>query len=117
MPLSFTWNIIIDAAYFYLVFCITLLLCREKFGQEVNSLAPKSSHSLSKTKSLVKSLMNRAELLLHVTIAAQSGLTRSISGTPADTPGTERKTKNDGNTQYNSCGGRNCFRSMIFCQN
>lgn len=32
--------------------------------------------------------MNRAELLLHVTIAAQSGITRSISGTPAETPGT-----------------------------
>lgn len=31
--------------------------------------------------------MNRAELLLHVTIAAQSGITRSISGTPAETPG------------------------------
>ncbi|XP_043571193.1 probable E3 ubiquitin-protein ligase HECTD4 [Chiloscyllium plagiosum] len=63
-----------------------VLLLREKFGQEVNSLMPKSSHSLAKTKTLVKSLMNRAELLLHVTIAAQAGLTRSISGTPADTP-------------------------------
>ncbi|XP_048467693.1 probable E3 ubiquitin-protein ligase HECTD4 [Rhincodon typus] len=63
-----------------------VLLLREKFGQEVNSLVPKSSHSLAKTKTLVKSLMNRAELLLHVTIAAQAGLTRSISGTPADTP-------------------------------
>ncbi|XP_059510969.1 probable E3 ubiquitin-protein ligase HECTD4 isoform X1 [Stegostoma tigrinum] len=63
-----------------------VLLLREKFGQEVNSLVPKSSHSLAKTKILVKSLMNRAELLLHVTIAAQAGLTRSISGTPADTP-------------------------------
>lgn len=44
---------------------------------------------MAKTKTLVKSLMNRAELLLHVTIAAQSGLTRSISGTPAETPGAE----------------------------
>uniref|UniRef100_A0A4W3K6B9 HECT domain E3 ubiquitin protein ligase 4 n=1 Tax=Callorhinchus milii TaxID=7868 RepID=A0A4W3K6B9_CALMI len=63
-----------------------VLLLREKFGQEINSLLPKSSHCLPKTKALVRSLMNRAELLLHVTIAAQSGLTRSISGTPADTP-------------------------------
>lgn len=63
-------------------------LSREKFLQEVNSLTQKPSHPLAKTKTLVKSLMNRAELLLHVTIAAQSGLTRSISGTPAETPGT-----------------------------
>ncbi|PNI64599.1 HECTD4 isoform 3 [Pan troglodytes] len=62
------------------------LLQREKFLQEVNSLIQKPSHPLAKTKTLVKSLMNRAELLLHVTIAAQSGLTRSISGTPAETP-------------------------------
>lgn len=54
----------------------------------MNSLIQKPSHPLAKTKTLVKSLMNRAELLLHVTIAAQSGLTRSISGTPAETPGT-----------------------------
>lgn len=65
-----------------------VLLYREKFLQEVNSLIQKPSHPLAKTKTLVKSLMNRAELLLHVTIAAQSGLTRSISGTPAETPGT-----------------------------
>jgi hypothetical protein len=63
-------------------------LFREKFLQEVNSLAQKPSHPLAKTKTLVRSLMNRAELLLHVTIAAQAGLTRSISGTPAETPGT-----------------------------
>jgi len=60
---------------------------REKFFQEVNSLVQKTSHPLAKTKTLVKSLMNRAELLLHVTIAAQAGITRSISGTPAETPG------------------------------
>lgn len=65
-----------------------VLSLREKFLQEVNSLTQKPSHPLTKTKTLVKSLMNRAELLLHVTIAAQSGLTRSISGTPAETPGT-----------------------------
>uniref|UniRef100_A0A8C0HHZ9 HECT domain E3 ubiquitin protein ligase 4 n=1 Tax=Chelonoidis abingdonii TaxID=106734 RepID=A0A8C0HHZ9_CHEAB len=58
----------------------------EKFFQEVNSLIQKPSHPLAKTKTLVKSLMNRAELLLHVTIAAQAGITRSISGTPAETP-------------------------------
>ncbi|XP_006894741.1 PREDICTED: probable E3 ubiquitin-protein ligase HECTD4 [Elephantulus edwardii] len=63
-----------------------VLSLREKFLQEVNSLIQKPSHPLTKTKTLVKSLMNRAELLLHVTIAAQSGLTRSISGTPAETP-------------------------------
>ncbi|KAM7332053.1 hypothetical protein ACRRTK_008761 [Alexandromys fortis] len=63
-----------------------VLSLREKFLQEVNSLTQKPSHPLAKTKTLVKSLMNRAELLLHVTIAAQAGLTRSISGTPAETP-------------------------------
>ncbi|XP_038229208.1 probable E3 ubiquitin-protein ligase HECTD4 isoform X4 [Dermochelys coriacea] len=63
-----------------------VLSLREKFFQEVNSLIQKPSHSLAKTKILVKSLMNRAELLLHVTIAAQAGITRSISGTPAETP-------------------------------
>ncbi|XP_069475595.1 probable E3 ubiquitin-protein ligase HECTD4 isoform X3 [Ambystoma mexicanum] len=63
-----------------------VLSLREKFFQEVNSLTPKSSHLMTKTKTLVKSLMNRAELLLHVTIAAQSGITRSISGTPTETP-------------------------------
>uniref|UniRef100_A0A8C9FMB8 HECT domain E3 ubiquitin protein ligase 4 n=1 Tax=Pavo cristatus TaxID=9049 RepID=A0A8C9FMB8_PAVCR len=63
-----------------------VLALREKFFQEVNSLIQKTYHPLAKTKALVKSLMNRAELLLHVTIAAQSGITRSISGTPAETP-------------------------------
>ncbi|XP_034647326.1 probable E3 ubiquitin-protein ligase HECTD4 [Trachemys scripta elegans] len=63
-----------------------VLSLREKFFQEVNSLIQKPSHPLAKTKTLVKSLMNRAELLLHVTIAAQAGITRSISGTPAETP-------------------------------
>ncbi|XP_066465637.1 probable E3 ubiquitin-protein ligase HECTD4 [Tiliqua scincoides] len=63
-----------------------VLSLREKFFQEVNSLLQKPLHPMAKTKTLVKSLMNRAELLLHVTIAAQSGLTRSISGTPAETP-------------------------------
>ncbi|XP_058850690.1 probable E3 ubiquitin-protein ligase HECTD4 isoform X1 [Acipenser ruthenus] len=60
-----------------------VLTLREKFTQEVNSLIQKAAIPLVKTKALVKSLMNRAELLLHVTIAAQS---RSLSGTPADTP-------------------------------
>lgn len=69
--------------------CTLAFPSREKFLQEVNSLTQKPSHPLAKTKTLVKSLMNRAELLLHVTIAAQSGLTRSISGTPAETPGTK----------------------------
>ncbi|KAL7986606.1 hypothetical protein Chor_012889 [Crotalus horridus] len=63
-----------------------VLSLREKFFQEVNSVVQKPLHPMAKTKILVKSLMNRAELLLHVTIAAQSGLTRSISGTPAETP-------------------------------
>uniref|UniRef100_A0A8C3PY49 HECT domain E3 ubiquitin protein ligase 4 n=1 Tax=Chrysolophus pictus TaxID=9089 RepID=A0A8C3PY49_CHRPC len=63
-----------------------VLALREKFFQEVNSLIQRTYHPLAKTKALVKSLMNRAELLLHVTIAAQSGITRSISGTPAETP-------------------------------
>ncbi|XP_030886513.1 probable E3 ubiquitin-protein ligase HECTD4 [Leptonychotes weddellii] len=63
-----------------------VLSLREKFLQEVNSVIQKPSHPLAKTKTLVKSLMNRAELLLHVTISAQPGLTRSISGTPAETP-------------------------------
>ncbi|KAG9487790.1 hypothetical protein GDO78_007527 [Eleutherodactylus coqui] len=58
----------------------------QKFFQEVNSSTQKSSHAMAKTKILVKSLMNRAELLLHVTIAAQSGITRSISNTPTEPP-------------------------------
>nr|XP_030141340.3 probable E3 ubiquitin-protein ligase HECTD4 isoform X3 [Taeniopygia guttata] len=70
-----------------------VLALREKFYQEVNSLIQKTSHPLAKTKTLVKSLMNRAELLLHVTIAAQSGITRSISGTPAETPACKSATE------------------------
>ncbi|XP_030141338.4 probable E3 ubiquitin-protein ligase HECTD4 isoform X1 [Taeniopygia guttata] len=70
-----------------------VLALREKFFQEVNSLIQKTSHPLAKTKTLVKSLMNRAELLLHVTIAAQSGITRSISGTPAETPACKSATE------------------------
>ncbi|XP_043924358.1 probable E3 ubiquitin-protein ligase HECTD4 isoform X2 [Protopterus annectens] len=63
-----------------------VLSLREKFFQEVNSLVPKTSHPMAKTKALVKSLMNRAELLLHVTIAAQPGISRSVSDTPAESP-------------------------------
>uniref|UniRef100_A0A674GWM8 HECT domain E3 ubiquitin protein ligase 4 n=1 Tax=Taeniopygia guttata TaxID=59729 RepID=A0A674GWM8_TAEGU len=70
-----------------------VLALRSKFYQEVNSLIQKTSHPLAKTKTLVKSLMNRAELLLHVTIAAQSGITRSISGTPAETPACKSATE------------------------
>lgn len=44
----------------------------------------RSSTSLAKTKALVKSLMNRTELLLHVTIAPHC---RSLTTTPAGTPG------------------------------
>lgn len=58
--------------------------CREKFFQEVNSLQQKTGGPLAKTRSLVKSLMNRTELLLHVTIAPHS---RSLAGTPSGTPG------------------------------
>nr|XP_014344074.1 PREDICTED: probable E3 ubiquitin-protein ligase HECTD4 [Latimeria chalumnae] len=63
-----------------------VLSLRDKFFQEMNLLVQKPTHPLAKTKALVKSLMNRADLLLHVTISAQSGITRSISGTPAETP-------------------------------
>lgn len=44
----------------------------------------RSGMSLAKTKALVKSLMNRTELLLHVTIAPHC---RSLNSTPAGTPG------------------------------
>lgn len=47
----------------------------------------KSSIPLAKTKALVKSLMNRTELLLHVTIAPHC---RSLTSTPAGTPGPGR---------------------------
>jgi hypothetical protein len=62
---------------------------REKFFQEVNSVHLKSGVPLAKTKSLVKSLMNRTELLLHVTIAPHC---RSLNTTPAGTPGTPQLT-------------------------
>uniref|UniRef100_A0A6Q2ZID3 HECT domain-containing protein n=1 Tax=Esox lucius TaxID=8010 RepID=A0A6Q2ZID3_ESOLU len=60
-----------------------VLTLREKFFQEVNSIHLKSAVSLAKTKALVKSLMNRTELLLHVTIAPHC---RSLTATPAGTP-------------------------------
>ncbi|CDQ98865.1 unnamed protein product, partial [Oncorhynchus mykiss] len=60
-----------------------VLTLREKFFQEVNSVHLKSGVPLAKTKALVKSLMNRTELLLHVTIAPHC---RSLSTTPAGTP-------------------------------
>lgn len=65
---------------------LTLCICtnREKFFQEVNTMHLRSSTSLAKTKALVKSLMNRTELLLHVTIAPHC---RSLTTTPAGTPG------------------------------
>ncbi|XP_016117996.1 probable E3 ubiquitin-protein ligase HECTD4, partial [Sinocyclocheilus grahami] len=56
----------------------------EKFFHEVNSTQQqRSSVSLVKTKALVKSLINRSELLLHVTIAPQC---KSLSSTPTCTP-------------------------------
>lgn len=58
---------------------------REKFFHEVNSTQQqRSSVPLTKTKALVKSLINRSELLLHVTIAPQC---KSLSTTPTCTPG------------------------------
>ncbi|XP_046872567.1 probable E3 ubiquitin-protein ligase HECTD4 isoform X1 [Hypomesus transpacificus] len=60
-----------------------VLSLREKFFQEVNSMHVKSAAPLAKTKALVKSLMNRTELLLHVTIAPHC---RSLTTTPAGTP-------------------------------
>ncbi|KAG5840240.1 hypothetical protein ANANG_G00186720 [Anguilla anguilla] len=59
-----------------------VLALREKFFQEVNSLQ-RSAAPLAKTKALVKSLTNRTELLLHVTIAPHC---RSLSSTPTGTP-------------------------------
>lgn len=47
----------------------------------------RSGTSLAKTKALMKSLMNRTELLLHVTIAPHS---RSLTSTPVGTPGQGR---------------------------
>ncbi|XP_061115937.1 probable E3 ubiquitin-protein ligase HECTD4 isoform X3 [Conger conger] len=59
-----------------------VLALREKFLQEVNSLQ-RSAAPLAKTKALVRSLMNRTELLLHVTIAPHC---RSLTSTPTSTP-------------------------------
>lgn len=58
---------------------------REKFFQEVNVAHIKDSTPLVKTKTLVRSLMNRSELLLHVTIAPHC---RSLTSTPAGTSST-----------------------------
>uniref|UniRef100_A0A8D3DKM7 HECT domain-containing protein n=1 Tax=Scophthalmus maximus TaxID=52904 RepID=A0A8D3DKM7_SCOMX len=60
-----------------------VLALRQKFFQEVNTTHLRSSTPLAKTKALVKSLMNRTELLLHVTIAPHC---RSLTTTPAGTP-------------------------------
>ncbi|KAJ7994262.1 hypothetical protein DPEC_G00264060 [Dallia pectoralis] len=60
-----------------------VLTLRERFFQEVNSIHLKSAVPLAKTKALVKRLMNRTELLLHVTIAPHR---RSLNSTPAGTP-------------------------------
>ncbi|KAG7243852.1 hypothetical protein INR49_006006 [Caranx melampygus] len=68
---------------------------QEKFFQEVNSAHIRSSTPLVKTKALVKSLMNRTELLLHVTIAPHC---RSLTTTPAGTPGPASKSVSDAKT-------------------
>ncbi|KTF74064.1 hypothetical protein cypCar_00046878 [Cyprinus carpio] len=61
-----------------------VMALREKFFHEVNSTQQqRSSVSLAKTRALVKSLINRSELLLHVTIAPQC---KSLSSTPTCTP-------------------------------
>uniref|UniRef100_A0A8C1PPD2 HECT domain E3 ubiquitin protein ligase 4 n=1 Tax=Cyprinus carpio TaxID=7962 RepID=A0A8C1PPD2_CYPCA len=61
-----------------------VMALREKFFHEVNSTQQqRSSVPLTKTKALVKSLINRSELLLHVTIAPQC---KSLSTTPTCTP-------------------------------
>ncbi|XP_062874264.1 probable E3 ubiquitin-protein ligase HECTD4 isoform X2 [Trichomycterus rosablanca] len=60
-----------------------VITLREKFFQEVNTTQQsRTAPPLVKTKSLVKSLMNRSELLLHVTIAPHS---RSLATTPTNT--------------------------------
>uniref|UniRef100_A0A8B9JW99 HECT domain E3 ubiquitin protein ligase 4 n=1 Tax=Astyanax mexicanus TaxID=7994 RepID=A0A8B9JW99_ASTMX len=57
---------------------------RDRFFQEVNSMQQsRNAVPLTKTKALVKSLMNRSELLLHVTIAPHC---RSVTTTPTSTP-------------------------------
>uniref|UniRef100_A0AAY5EB62 HECT domain-containing protein n=1 Tax=Electrophorus electricus TaxID=8005 RepID=A0AAY5EB62_ELEEL len=61
-----------------------VMALREKFFQEVSSMQQsRSAVPLAKTKALVKSLMNRSELLLHVTIAPHC---RSLTTTPTGTP-------------------------------
>ncbi|XP_062371736.1 probable E3 ubiquitin-protein ligase HECTD4 isoform X2 [Sardina pilchardus] len=61
-----------------------VLALRERFFQDVSSLQQgRASLCLVKTKALVKSLMNRTELLLHVTIAPHC---RSLTTTPTGTP-------------------------------
>ncbi|XP_005729506.1 probable E3 ubiquitin-protein ligase HECTD4 isoform X5 [Pundamilia nyererei] len=72
-----------------------VLALREKFFQEVNSKHIRSSSPLAKTKTLVKSLMNRTELLLHVTIAPHC---RSLTSTPAGTPGPASQSVSDAKT-------------------
>ncbi|XP_029685253.1 LOW QUALITY PROTEIN: probable E3 ubiquitin-protein ligase HECTD4 [Takifugu rubripes] len=69
-----------------------VLSLREKFFQDVNTGHLRSGPSLAKTKALMKSLMNRSELLLHVTIASQC---RSLTNTPAGTPGPASKSVSD----------------------
>ncbi|XP_063042342.1 probable E3 ubiquitin-protein ligase HECTD4 isoform X2 [Engraulis encrasicolus] len=57
---------------------------REKFFQEVSGVQQgRCSPSMVKTRALVRSLMNRTELLLHVTIAPHC---RSLTTTPTGTP-------------------------------
>ncbi|ROL42235.1 putative E3 ubiquitin-protein ligase HECTD4 [Anabarilius grahami] len=61
-----------------------VMALREKFFHEVNATQQqRSSVPLAKTKAVVKSLINRSELLLHVTIAPQC---KSLSTTPTCTP-------------------------------
>ncbi|XP_067256066.1 probable E3 ubiquitin-protein ligase HECTD4 isoform X7 [Chanodichthys erythropterus] len=61
-----------------------VMALREKFFHEVNATQQqRSSVPLAKTKAFVKSLINRSELLLHVTIAPQC---KSLSTTPTCTP-------------------------------
>ncbi|XP_030623120.1 LOW QUALITY PROTEIN: probable E3 ubiquitin-protein ligase HECTD4 [Chanos chanos] len=52
-----------------------VLALREKFFQEVSCFQGRGCVPLMKTKTLVKSLMNRTELLLHVTITPHRNLT------------------------------------------
>ncbi|RVE68479.1 hypothetical protein OJAV_G00091690 [Oryzias javanicus] len=72
-----------------------VLALREKFFQEVNMAHIKDNIPLAKTKTLVRSLMNRSELLLHVTIAPHC---RSLTSTPAGTTSTASKSVSDAKT-------------------